>query len=79
MIIIKRPKITSLKVIYHMPDYVHLLQEFMWQYEDYSPKFPKTHRFLKYWNGNIDAVIKDVELAVSRRSGWQKVDFLIEK
>jgi len=46
-----------------MPDYNNLLQEFMWQFLDVVPEYPRTHHFLNYWKDNIEAVIHTVEIS----------------
>lgn len=46
-----------------MPDYTHILQEFIWQTADISPEYPRVHRFLNYWHDNIEAVISEVNIA----------------
>ena len=54
---------TTLQVYYYMPDYTNIIQEFVWQYNDRVPKFPRTHKFLNYWTTEIDAVIETVNLS----------------
>ena len=46
-----------------MPDYTHILQEFIWQTVDIRPEYPRVHRFLNYWHDNIEAVISEVNIA----------------
>jgi uncharacterized protein Usg len=60
-LIIKQPVV--LRVHYWMPDYNNLLQEFMWQFLDVVPEYPRTHLFLNYWKDNIEAVIHTVEIS----------------
>ena len=62
MILIKNT-IVTLNVLYWMPDYTHILQEFIWQTSDISPEYPRVHRFLNYWHDNIEAVISEVNIA----------------
>ena len=50
-------RITTMKVYYFMPDYHHVIQLFMWQFDDIPPQFPRAHKFLNHWHKNIDAVI----------------------
>ena len=50
-------------VNYFLPDYVNLVQEFIWQTEDYVPKLPRVHKFLNYWHKEIDAVINEVSIS----------------
>ena len=46
-----------------MPDYTHILQEFIWQTSDFRPEYPRVHKFLNYWHDNIEAVISEVNIA----------------
>lgn len=62
-------------VIYYMPDYQNLLNEFYWQCEDIVPDIPKVHKFLNYWKDNIEAVIKDVKISVSDGNIYRNADF----
>ena len=62
MIILKNT-IVTLNVLYWMPDYTHILQEFIWQTADVRPEYPRVHRFLNYWHDNIEAVISEVNIA----------------
>ena len=61
--ILIRNTIVTLKVLYWMPDYTHILQEFIWQTADMRPEYPRVHRFLNYWHDNIEAVISEVNIA----------------
>ena len=61
--ILIRNTIVTLNVLYWMPDYTHILQEFIWQTADISPEYPRVHRFLNYWHNNIEAVISEVNIA----------------
>ena len=58
-----RPKIiATVEVFYWMPDYDHILQEFIWQTTDIKPEYPRIHKFLNFWYENIDAVISEVNI-----------------
>ena len=61
--IILRNTIVTINVLYWMPDYTHILQEFIWQTSDVRPEYPRVHRFLNYWHDNIEAVISEVNIA----------------
>ena len=61
--IIVRNTIVTINVLYWMPDYTHILQEFIWQTSDVRPEYPRVHRFLNYWHDNIEAVISEVNIA----------------
>ena len=58
-----RNTIVTLNVLYWMPDYTHILQEFIWQTADVRPEYPRVHKFLNYWHDNIEAVISEVNIA----------------
>ena len=60
--ILKRKSIVTLNILYWMPDYQDILQEFVWQTRDVKPEYPRVHKFLNYWHENIDAVISEVLL-----------------
>ncbi len=62
--IIYNKSTVAIKVIYYLPDYNSLLQEFYWITEDISPTYPRINKFLNYWKDNIEAVINTVELKV---------------
>ena len=53
----------TVNVLYWMPAYTHILQEFIWQTSDVRPEYPRVHRFLNYWHDNIEAVISEVNIA----------------
>ena len=61
--ILIRNTIVTINVLYWMPDYTHILQEFIWQTTDIRPEYPRVHRFLNYWHDNIEAVISEVNIA----------------
>ena len=58
-----RNTIVTINVLYWMPDYTHILQEFIWQTIDVRPEYPRVHKFLNYWHDNIEAVISEVNIA----------------
>ena len=48
----KRPgryRLTTAEITYHLPDYPHILQSFVWQNLDLAPTFPALRRFLAFW------------------------------
>ena len=62
MILIKNT-IVTINILYWMPDYRDILQEFTWQTDDIKPQYPRVHKFLNYWDDNIEAVISEVIIA----------------
>lgn len=77
MLIIKTTPVL-LQVIYYLPDYPTILQEFTWGYDDRVPEFAKTHSFLNHWKRNIDAVIAEALISIGNNHGqrpsWRSVD-----
>jgi uncharacterized protein Usg len=61
--ILRRKSIVTVDILYWMPDYTNVLQEFVWQTSDIVPEYPRVHRFLNYWQENIEAVISEVRIA----------------
>ena len=53
-------RLTTAKIIYHLPDYEELLQEFIWQEYDLAPKFPYLTKFLKFWESELDGKLHSV-------------------
>ena len=77
MHIIKRKVITTVDILYWMPDHDSILQQFVWQTMDVRPKYPRLHRFLNYWHNNIDAVISEVKILDSDDSEYRPVKEII--
>ena len=69
--ILIRNTIVTINVLYWMPDYTHILQEFIWQTSDVRPEYPRVHRFLNYWHDNIDAVISEVNIADNYETSYK--------
>lgn len=75
MIILKRKEIVLVGIIYYMPDYQSLLNEFYCQFDDTVPDIPRVHEFLNYWKNNIDAVIKEVKVSVANKTEYVNAEF----
>ncbi len=56
-------RLITAKILYHMPDHIHLLQEFIWQNYDIAPKYPELHNFLHFWTREIDGKLHSVYVA----------------
>ena len=56
---------TTAHIYYRLPDTPSLLGEFIWQFEDLHPKFPRLQGFLKFWETSIEAPINSVVIAHS--------------
>lgn len=55
-------RLTTAEIIYHLPDYPQLLQSYIWQEYDLSPQFPELHKFLAFWEQNLDGRMHSVKL-----------------
>ena len=75
MLIIKRKELVLVGIIYYLPDYKSLLNEFYCQFDDIVPDIPRVHEFLNYWKNNIEAPIKEVKVSVSSTNQLIKADF----
>ena len=56
-------RLTTAEIIYHLPDYPHILQSFVWQFADLAPAFPKLMHFLDYWDACLEGKIHSVQVA----------------
>jgi uncharacterized protein Usg len=56
-------RLTTAKIIYHLPDHTHLLQEFVWQDYDLHPRYPVLVKFLNFWTREIDGRLHSVYVA----------------
>lgn len=75
MIIIKKPSLVTIDIFYYIPDYPSLVNEFIWQTEDYVPSIPKVHKFLKYWKNNNLAVVKEILICHSDNNKYNYTEF----
>lgn len=79
MRILTDTKPVLLQVIYYLPDYPSLVQEFTWGFDDKIPQLLKTHKFLNYWRSNIDAIIAEILISINRspKRNWRSIDELL--
>lgn len=56
-------RLTTAKIIYHLPDFHDILQEFIWQDYDLAPRYPILQDFLKFWTREIDGRLHSVYVA----------------
>ena len=72
-------RLTTAKIIYHMPDYQQVLQEFIWQDYDLAPKFPQLRNFLDFWTREIDGKLHSVYVAkreIITSSDYRNADWM---
>jgi uncharacterized protein Usg len=58
--------LTTAQIIYHQPDHLDLLQEFLWQQYDLFPSFPTLKKFLAFWEERIEGPLHSVRVAHAR-------------
>ena len=73
--ILKRKELVLVGIIYYMPDYKNLVNEFYCQFDDVVPDIPRVHEFLNYWKSNIDAIIKKIEVSTPGSSNQRSSAF----
>lgn len=77
--IIRTKQLVTLNIIYYLPDYDSLLQEFIWSCDDWVPELVRTHQFLHHWKHHVDAVIKEILLGVNDKNfqSYKNVDQIL--
>ena len=55
-------RLTTAEIIYHLPDHPGLLQSYIWQDYDLAPKYPVLHRFLSFWEDNLEGPLHSVSV-----------------
>ena len=72
--IIEKWTVASVQVVYYIPDFPHIVNEFLWQTDDQRPDFPRIERFLNYWDRYIDGPIKEVYIYDHEKHNVRVVD-----
>ena len=62
---LKGYRLSTVEIIYRMPDHPSLLQTFIWQYFDLAPDYPELNKFLDFWEKNIDGPLHSVRVMSS--------------
>src|SRR5258708_21238009 len=68
-------RLTTAEILYRLPDHPSLLQSFVWQNLDIAPEFPVLHRFLTFWEHNIEGKLHSVKVASAELITPGKVRF----
>ena len=74
IIYLEKWTVATVQVVYYIPDYLHILNEFSWQTEDRLPEYPRITEFLDYWDKNIDGPIKEAYIYDQQFASIRKVD-----
>jgi uncharacterized protein Usg len=58
-------RVTTAEILYHLPDHPGVLQTFIWQELDLAPRFPVLHKFLDFWEREIEGKLHSVRVGTS--------------
>jgi len=64
--VVKDYRLTTAKILYHLPDYPAFLQEYVWQDYDIAPQFPELGKFLQFWTRELEGKLHSVYVASQR-------------
>ncbi len=67
----------TVSVVYWMPDYRNILNEFIWQTEDHIPEYPRLLRFLNHWKDNVCAPISEVRIMNGPLPSWRAPNIML--
>jgi uncharacterized protein Usg len=65
-LMLKDYRLTTAEILYHLPDHPSLLQTYVWQGLDISPRFPALHKFLQFWESSLDGRLHSVKVASAK-------------
>lgn len=54
--------LTTAQIFYRMPDHKSILQSYLWQDYDQTPKFPALKNFLNFWEENLEGPLHSVRV-----------------
>ncbi|MGH1414613.1 MAG: usg protein [Pelagimonas sp.] len=52
--------LTTAELFYHMPDYPHVLNSFIWQDYDLAPDHDRLFDFIAFWHDEIEGPLHSV-------------------
>lgn len=61
--LVKDYRLTTAEILYRLPDHPVLLQTFIWQDLDLCPDFPELHKFLGFWERELEGRLHSVKVA----------------
>ena len=68
--------LTTAEFTYCMPDYIHVLNTFVWQEYDLAPAHPRLFEFIEFWQREIDGPLHSVRFNHRKMIGpgeWRNV------
>ncbi|HUB16129.1 MAG TPA: usg protein [Acetobacteraceae bacterium] len=63
---LKDYRLTTAEILYRLPDHPGLLQSYVWQDLDLAPDYPVLHKFLDFWNRELDGKVHSVRVASAK-------------
>lgn len=67
--------LTTANIYYRIPDFPHLLQNYIWQEYDLAPRFPELKKFLDFWHTRLDGKLHTVTVAHSKLIKPSEINF----
>lgn len=61
--------LTTAEFFYHMPDYTHVLNSYVWQDYDLAPDHKKLFEFVEFWQAKIDGPLHSVRFTHQKMIG----------
>ncbi|KIC11331.1 Usg [Leisingera sp. ANG-M1] len=68
--------LTTAEFTYRMPDYIHVLNTFVWQEYDLAPDHPRLFEFIEFWQREIEGPLHSVRFTHRKMIGpgeWRNV------
>ena len=64
-LVLKGYRLTTAEILYRWPDHPALLQTYLWQEYDLSPRFPVLNKFLRFWEEKLEGRLHSVRVAAT--------------
>ena len=55
--------LTTAEMFYHMPDFPHVLNTFLWQDYDLAPDYHRLFSFIEFWQEEIEGLLHSVRFS----------------
>lgn len=59
-------RLTTAEILYRLPDHPVLLQSYVWQDLDVAPAFPVLHKFLRFWEKELEGELHSITVASAK-------------
>jgi uncharacterized protein Usg len=67
-------RLTTAEILYRLPDHPSVLQSFIWQNLDIAPLYPELHKFLDFWNREIEGSLHSVRVGSAKLVNPARID-----